>query len=216
MITVSTLQLSTMITKWFSGHLLKGRLRRKGTLDPHVLSLVLPLPHDLKASIAERLYRRKGVDREYNWNCQGPKLEALPSLESPWLSPPQFALQPDITTVYNVVGSMAHFLFVTQVCGMEPDVWHQGSKHPRDQAVYISLGFFIREVHSLLMYILITIRSCIYPGGVSRLAQPHYRISFRIILGKCGSHFPKVISKKSKFTQNFLPECVFLPRKNIS
>lgn len=96
---------------------------------------------------------------------------------------------------------------------MEPDVWHQGSKYPCDQAVYISLGFFIRKVHSLLMYILITIRSCIYPGGVSRLAQPHYRISFRIIVGKCGSHFPKDISKKSKFTHNFLPECVFLLRK---
>lgn len=84
----------------------------------------------------------------------------------------------------------------------------EGSKHPRDQAVYISLVFFIRKVHSLLMYILITIRSCIYPEE-----SPDYQdlttgsileyLSENVVLTS-----PNPTLKKSTFAGNFLPECV--------
>lgn len=71
-----------------------------------------------------------------------------------------------------------------------------------DRAVYISLGFLIRKVHSLLTHILITIRSCVYPAA-SRLAPPCEWISFRAILRKRGSHLPKINSRKSEFTHTF-------------
>lgn len=94
---------------------------------------------------------------------------------------------------------MAQFLLLTQVWGQMFGV-PEGTKHPRDQAVYISLVFFIRKVHSLLMYILITIRNCIYPEGPLDYHN-HTR-------GSISEYFSENVvlkfnSKKSKFTHNF-------------
>lgn len=106
---------------------------------------------------------------------EAPGREPTLATVNPGASPPEFAGHPGVRRGFTMCGQ--HGPFFT----FHPDVLAGGQMFGItkqtlcDRAVYISLGFLIRKVHSLLTHILITIRSCVYPAA-SRLAPPCERI----------------------------------------
>lgn len=133
---------------------------------------------------------------------EAPGREPTLATVNPGASPPEFAGHPGVRRGFTMCGQHGPFFTFHPGVLAGGQMFGITKQTLCDRAVYISLGFLIRKVHSLLTHILITIRSCVYPAA-SRLAPPCERISFRAILRKRGSHLPKINSRKSKFTHTF-------------